>query len=268
MPWELFANDAVNHPGDVTSYQHLESVLVDPHRRMHIVSGIAVPAFVTNDDEKIYRGVCTVHLGVSMVNLEQATCQVGLAVVWNGKSAFVFAIDDSWVDLDEAGGLRLFAALGLNGEGSSLARFGFQVVAVGANATTSVAGHVRWARSVNDRTNRTGEEVRRTYVVEAVRVETVAATVEDIFAFDRLTPLGLTASPTGAIHQDGDDFVVPYTIDNLPLGVPMRLLVHPSTEFGDVVTPQISGPVPVLLTPGHLQEADVNFRIIHRIALA
>src|SRR4051794_12246240 len=150
MPWDLVA-DPIHHPGDVVSYRHIEAVLVDAHRKMHIISGIAVPAFEVNDDEQIYRGLCTVRLGVTMLNLEQATCQVGLAVVWNDESSFLFAIDDSWVDLDgETGELRLFAKLALNGEGSSLARFGFQVVAVGANPTTRVSGVVRWSRNVND----------------------------------------------------------------------------------------------------------------------
>jgi hypothetical protein len=140
MPWELFADDPVNHPGDVTSYTHFETDLLDPHRTMHIVSGIAVPALLTNQNEDIVHGVSTTHLGVTMASLKHATCQVGPAVIWNGESSFVFTSDDSWVDLDEFGTLTLHAALGLNGEGSSLARYGFQVVAVSANSTTSVSG--------------------------------------------------------------------------------------------------------------------------------
>jgi hypothetical protein len=52
MPWDLVA-DPVHHPDDVVSYRHIEAVLVDPQRKMHILSGIAVPAFEVNDDEQI-----------------------------------------------------------------------------------------------------------------------------------------------------------------------------------------------------------------------
>ena len=254
--------DRVNKD-QVKSWQYIETTLVDPNRRLHIMSGIAVPGWEINDDDKIYRELCEVYLGVTLPDFIQATCEVGLASVGNGESSFLFALDESWVAPDElTGELKLSVRLALNGEDSSLARFGFQIVALAGNRITGVSGHVRWARSVFDASAMTNGA--QLVSVTANLLERV--TPPQGFAFDKLTPLGGDALG-GDIHQDGDDFSVPYWFEHLPLGVPLRLTVNLSAAHftPDCIVGQISGPNPVLLTPTHLAESGVDFRVTRNL---
>jgi hypothetical protein len=244
----------------VTSWQHIETPLVDPSQRMHIMSGIAVPRWEVNDDDKIYRDLCIVSLGVTIPDFIQAACQVGLASVSNGESSFLFALDDSWAEPDQdTGELKLKVNLAVNGEKSSLARFGFQIVVLGGNRITGVSGHVRWLRDIFDPGTLT--DGRNLLLVNAFILETINPGIPGSFAFDKLTPIGSTIP--GEIHLDGDDFSVPYAFEHLPLGVNMRFTVTLSQAFASNCSAgQISGPNPVKLTPTHLSETGVDFRVI------
>ncbi|MDQ1638371.1 MAG: hypothetical protein QOF62_1710 [Pyrinomonadaceae bacterium] len=242
----------------VKSWQYIETTLIDPNRRLHIMSGIAIPAWEINDDSKIYRDLCEVRLGVTLPDFIQATCQVGLASVSNGESSFLFALDEAWVEPDKTSGeLILFVRLALNGEDSSLARFGFQIVALAGNRITGVSGHIRWARSLFDASQFT--DGSKLASVTANLVERI--TPPQGFEFDKLTPLGGNA-PGGDVHRDGDDFSMPYSFEHLPLGVPLRFTVNLSAgHFPFDCSPgQTSGPFTVLLTPTHVSES-VDFRV-------
>jgi hypothetical protein len=259
MPIPLFRTN----PDQVKSWQHIETTLIDPNRRLHIMSGIAVPGWEINDDDKIYRDLWEVHLGVTLPDFIQATCQVGLASVSNGESSFLFALDESWVEPDPTSGeLKLFVRLALNGEKSSLARFGFQIVALAGNRITGVSGHIRWSRSVFDASQFT--DGSQLVSVTANLLERI--TPDHGFPFDRLTPLGGTDTG-GELHRDGDEFSVPYAFEHLPLGVPLRFTWTLSAAHfpSDCIVGQISGPNPVLLTPTHLSESGVDFRVSRNV---
>jgi hypothetical protein len=227
------------------------------------MSGIAVPAWEINDDDKIYRELCEVHLGVNLPDFIQATCEVGLASVSNGESSFLFALDESWVDWNPTSGeLVLWVRLALNGEKSGLSRFGFQIVALSGTRITGVSGHIRWSRSVSDASQITdGSQLAS---VTANLIETV--TPDQGFPFVKLSPLAGNAE-VGEVHRDGDEFSVPYAFEHLPLGAPLRLTVNLSAMHftQDCVVGQISGPNPVLLTPTHVSESGVDFRVTRNV---
>jgi hypothetical protein len=264
---------SIDNGDEVFSPQDIEPVLVDPHRRMRIISGIARPEFSVNDDEHDYPEHCVVSLGVALPDFIQATCQVGLASVSNNNTGFHFGLNDCWVVADPASGeLKLHVTLGARGENTSISRFGFQVVALFGSRITGVSGRIRWSGSLFDPTprvkpNRPGGS----QIVDVSRLIKIYANVlvpappgppGSFGTSGTLTSIGFV-TPTGAIHQDGDDFWVAYAFDHLPLGVKLFITgSEVSKQFpGDIEVDQISGPSPVVLTPAHLHET-VDFRII------
>jgi len=115
MPIFLSSRNA----NEVSSFQHLQVDLIDPTRRLHIFSGIAIPTFEIDDNDNIHRIPVVVDLGMALPDLQQSTAQVGLASISNDESEFVFATDSARV---EAGGttgqLTLTVDIALMGDDS------------------------------------------------------------------------------------------------------------------------------------------------------
>jgi hypothetical protein len=262
----------VHDPLQVSSWKEIDVVLADPTRRMRIISGIAIPEIQVDDDDTPNRDECIVHTGAILPDFIQATCQVGLASITNDESSYTFAIDDAWVDVDPANGeVLLHASLVAKGDGSSLSRFGFQIVVLYGNRVTGVYGRIYWSSAVLDATphifTKAGVPFHPINVPTLVEVHaklrgpTTPGQQGDIISGTAETDIGFV-TPTGSIHHDGGDFWVAYAFDHLPLGVSIRLAAEKeSPRFGgplDFVT--ILGPNPVFLTPSHLSER-VDFRI-------
>ena len=247
--------------GQIVSWKEIDTTLIDPNRRLHIMSGIAVPEFYVNDDDKIYRDLCTIDLGVTLPGFIQATCEVGLASIGNNESSFLFALDDAWVEADPSGKLKLQVRLAANGEKSSISRFGFQIVVLAGTHISGVSGHVRWSRDLFDASTHPSAEKL---------VHVTANTIQKIihpngFTQDILVPFGGTV-PCGAITRDGNAFTTPYYFEHLPLDLPLWFTAAPSTAPGHFPsgseTRQTSGPNPVrLMAPANLAVSGVDFEV-------
>lgn len=261
----------VRNPLQVSSWKEIDVVLAEPTRRMRIISGIAIPEFQVDDPGTPNGDECIVHTGAILPDFIHATCQVGLASITNDESAYTFAIDDAWVDVAANGEVLLHASLVAKGDGSSLSRFGFQIVVLYGTPVIGVYGRIYWSSDVLDATphifTKAGVPFHPISVPTLVEVHaklwgpTTPVQQDDIFSGTAETDIGFV-TPTGSIHHDGGDFWVAYAFDHLPLGVSIRLAAeNESPRFGgplDFVT--ILGPNPVFLTPSHLSER-VDFRI-------
>ena len=146
---QLSAND----PGQVASFSYIDVELVDPSRRMHIFSGIAIPAFRIDDDGSIHTTTCEVDLGIALPDAQQAVAQVGLASIVNDDSSFLFAVDNARIEIQGATGrIILVVDLALKGDDSAIERFGFQAVVVSGVRSTGVTGRVIWSHALYDAT--------------------------------------------------------------------------------------------------------------------
>jgi hypothetical protein len=253
---KLYSNDV----NQVSSFSYLVVELVDPSRKMHILSGIAIPAFDVDDDGTTHYATCEVDLGIALPDAQQAVAQVGLGSIVNDKSSFLFAVDNARVEI--AGGtgrVLLFADLALKGSGSGLERFGFQVVVVSGVRSTGVTGRVLWDKSLFDATNAAEFQWRGLMSVNANIREEVDTGAS--FKTTKLVPIRSTGPQS--LHEEGKDFWVPYAIDSLPLDTPLMINVdHLATVFPPFSgAGQINGPNVINLHPGHLSEAGIDFRI-------
>ena len=261
----------VHNPNQVSSWKEIDVLLADPTRRMRIISGIAIPEFQVDDDDDASHDECIVHLGAILPDFIQATCQVGLASITNDESAYTFALDDAWVDLDPSNGeVLLHVNLTAKGDESSLSRFGFQVVVLYGNRVTGVYGRIYWSSDLLDASPRAFVAAgTHTAPIKVPSLVEVHAKIAGPSApgggggFGGLAEIDIGfVTPTGSIQSEGSDCWVAYACDHLPLGVSIRLAGEKeSPRFGgnlDFVT--ILGPNPVFLTPSHLSER-VDFRI-------
>jgi hypothetical protein len=256
----------VRRTDQVTSWKEMDVELVDPTRRMHIISGIACPEFYVNDDDSSYAEECVVSLNMQAPDFIQATCQVGLASVSNDDTAFRFALNDSWVEADQnSGELKLHVNIEAKGEKTSLSRFGFQVVVLYGNRIPGVYGRIYWSRDLLDpfpqATALKGTHHPPVVVPSLVQVHAkMTDTNTPVGTFHELD-LGFV-TPIGSLQAQDSDYWVEYTFEHLPLGVPVRVVGENfSPRFGIVDMIVIYGPDPVTLTPSHLSER-VDFRIV------
>jgi hypothetical protein len=256
MAIELDARD----PNRVKSFRHIVAELSDPTKRLHVMSGIAVPGWIVNDDDHVYREQCIVNLGLTLPDFEQATSQVGLASVGNDETAFLMALDDNWVEPDpRTGELHLFVDMALRGEETSIGRFGFQVVALAGSRATGVSGRVLWSRNIFDASR---VETAQVPGVLAVTANTIEQVNMGSGAFAKIVYHPLASATLLELRHEGDDFWVTYAFEHLPLGVPLHLTVGLSTAFPvGVSAGQISGPDPVQLSLTNLYIKGVDFRV-------
>ena len=254
---KLFSNRA----DQVSSFSHLETELIDPTRKMHIFSGIAIPNFDIDDDGSIHRTSCEVDLGIAIPDIQQSAAQVGLASIVNDESAFVFAVDNARIEPQhDTGQLLLVVDLAVKGDDSSVKRFGFQAVVVSGVRATGITGRITWHRSVFNAPNLSSNQIVTLAGIDANTIQHIDAPLGG-FPGERLVPIASTVPQS--LHRDGDDFWVPYAFDHLPLNTPLRVTVG---RLATVFPPganagQVHGPLTITLTPGHLSEAGVDFRI-------
>ena len=245
----------------VASFQTLEVELVDPSRKMFIFSGIAIPSFNSSEGSSNDTIDCHVDLGIALPGAQQAVAQVGLASIINDDSQFLFAVDNAIVEIQKTTGrVSLRADLAVNGDGTALNRFGFQVVVVSDVRATGVTGRVIWNKSLFDATSLNVNVLAGLFKIKANLIEAIDAPGNQ-FKATKLVSIG-SADPQ-SLHIDGDDFWTPYAFSNLPLDTPLVITVE---NLATVYAPgasagQIHGPYVVNLHPGHLLEAGVDFRI-------
>jgi hypothetical protein len=214
-----------------------------------IFSGIAIPEWRVNDDDKVYNGEFIVKLGVNVSALLKAVSHVGLASISNDETGFTFATDAGKLEMEPGTGeLQLRVQGGLRGEKTYLHRFSYQIVAHVLKVAARISGTIKVPRAVLDFTQLQPVEIAGQFIIAANRVD---VTIPDGgFQFETLVPLAF--GETGAMRSNAEDCFVDYAIDGCPFNVPLRVLVDAPTgsrlHAQQAVCSQVAGPRPVLLT--------------------
>jgi hypothetical protein len=250
-----------NNPDHVAGKRVIEAELGQANRKMMIFSGIAIPDFHINDDDRNYSEHVVLNLRKPILAVEQATVTVGLASFGNDDTLFLIACDNVNVDVDPVSQeLLLTADLVLRGEGTGLARFGYQVVAVVTTQATGISGSIRWATSVFDASRLNSGQVAQMFNITANHLEHIVP--PSGFAYDKYTPVA-TGVTTG-FSKSGQDFVVPYEIPGAPYNQALVVRVEIGNMFASSTPPlagQTAGPNPVSLTVAHPGVTGVDFRV-------
>ncbi len=250
-----------NNKDHVDNPRVIEADLGQPNRKMIIFSGIAMPAWIVNDDDHVYHEDVTVNLRRTVLAVDQATVAVGLASFGNDDTTFLIATDTARVDIDpNSQELLLKVAMALQGEHTGLMRFGYQVVATVTTQATGISGTIRWKRDLFDASRLSAGEVAQMFQIAANRVERI--TPPQGFVFDKYTPLAFGV-PKGFSH-DESDFLVPYEIPGAPYNQPLVVTVAVGALFrsnGAPFASQTSGPNPVVLTIAQPGVTNVDFRV-------
>jgi hypothetical protein len=237
----------VRDPKQVESVSFIDADLGAANRRLLVMSGIALIDFRYDSDE-LWRGQTQVRLGVFASNLEQWSAFVGLAVIGNDESPFVFAADTATVSLDKmTGELLLDINTALMGEWSYLGRISYQVVVTIVRVSPHIAGTITWAKSIFTPQALDSSLVAGALVVMANRHERI--TPPSGFAFDKLTPM--TPGHIFKLESHGENFVAFYRVDNPQMAIPLKVTVEASGPFqqaGTVLVGQVAGPMVFTLT--------------------
>jgi hypothetical protein len=254
-----------NNPDHVSNRRVIEAELGQADRKMMIFSGIAIPDFHINDDDRNYNETVVLNLRKSVLAVEQATIGIGLASLGNGESLFLIACDTARLDVDpNSQELLLKADLVLRGEGTGLMRFGYQVVTVVTTQATGISGTIRWAKSIFDASTLNSGQIAQMFRITANHVEHINE--PSGFVHDKYTPVAFGV-PAG-FSRSGQDFVVPYEIPGAPYNQPLVVLVEVGAIFRSAAPPlaaQTAGPNPVILTIAKPGVTGVDFRIVQNI---
>jgi hypothetical protein len=194
--------------------------------------------------------------------VEQATVAVGLAAFGNDETVFLIATDTAVVDIDPVSQeLLLRVSMALEGEETSINRFGYQVVAIVTTQTTGISGTIRWDRHLFDASQTPASQIAQMFQITANHVDHVVPSGG--FAFDKYTPRAYGV--TTQFASDQSDFLVSYEIPGAPYNDPLVVRVEVGTLFpANHSSPasQIAGPVHVILTINGPGVTGVDFRVL------
>jgi hypothetical protein len=250
-------------PNQVSSAAVIDFSVGNPGKRMLVLSGIAIPAADTNDEDDVGHPHVIVKLGVSVRSIESASALVGLASITNDDSNFVFAADTAKVFADsQSGELTLDINSGLCGDGTALNRIGYQVVCIASTLDSVISGEIAWTRNIRDTAQDGPATIDPFFRIEAGRMEPGPAPPGG-FASARFVPVAM--GRVVDVDSGSDGWAAKYEITNLPLGQPLVVQVTIGPGFSGSQFPiaagRSGGPDPVVLTLSALQVDGVNFRI-------
>ena len=256
----MIALDA-NNSDHVSGNRVIEAELGQPDRKMMIFSGIAIPNFNINDDDRNYLEQVVLNLRRTVLAVEQATVAIGLASFGNDDTLFLIACDTANLDVDPVSQeLLLRADLVLRGEGTGLMRFGYQIVTIVTTQATGISGTIRWEKGIFDASRLNAGQIAQMFNITANHVEHINP--PSGFAFDKYTPVA--SGVTTGFSKDRQDFIVPYEIPGAPYNQPLVVRVEIGNLFHSAFTPvagQFAGPNPVVLTIANPGVTGVDFRV-------
>lgn len=251
---------------DNNQVDHASVLRVDlgiQNRSMFIFSGIARPEWRINDDSNIYEESVVVNLRRPVMAVEQATITVGLASFGNGDTDFQFACNSTSLDIDpNSQELLLNVDLALEGDPSTLNRFGYQIVTIVTTQVTGISGVVRWDKGVFDASSLTQGEVAQLFLIAANQQVTLPPPPGGKFGSITYTPVAY--GTTSSLRTEKRDFVLPYNIPGAPYNQPLVVTVQVNPPFkasGIAAANQIAGPDPVVLTVQNPGVTGVDFRV-------
>jgi hypothetical protein len=193
----------------------------------------------------------TIHLSV-------AVSHIGLANIANEETNFVFALDQSNVELDPSGELTLHVWSSILGEETLIHRFGYQVVAHVHPVAARISGSIQVPKEILDIKGWSAAAVAGLFQITANRTERVPS---GPFVFDKLTPVAWGV--THKIRTSPKANFVDYTIDACPFNVPLTVEVklQGNLQMPSVAVGQVAGPRPAVLTTNQPDAAGVDFSV-------
>jgi hypothetical protein len=232
-----------------------------------VISGIAIPDWIVNDHD-LHRDTVQVQLGVYALNIQALTVDVALCSVANGGSAFTFAVDDATVDLSPSGEMTLTAAIAVQGSGSALSRFSYQIVALVNPASPLITGTVTWQGLWQPAGDQPADLATANQNLGIQAYQVLPTPPGSLIPITQ--PVG-GCSVTSMSISDGEVVAV-YEItsisgNEIPFGQPLLVQVSPSSAFSDAASPQMiivtptSGPEQFTLTPASPQQSGIDFLI-------
>ena len=111
----------------VPSFSRIRIPLADGTELL-IISGIAEPDWVINDDGNTYAADVYVPLEVTVTKIQQATITGGLCSIANGHTRFLFSLDSASL-LQNPELVFKLSMTALGGQ-TAISRFSFQAVAI------------------------------------------------------------------------------------------------------------------------------------------
>ena len=249
---------SVLDPKQVSSPSSFEVQIGEPAQRLMIFSGIAIPEFWTNHDEEVNTTDIVVHLNAFVSSLDRAVSHVGLASIANDETNFLFALDQSKVELDPSGELLLHVWASLLGEETLIHRFGYQVVAHVHPVAARISGTIQIPRDILDIEEFDDADVAGLFTISANRTERVPS---GPFVFDKLIPLAWGVTGSRRTSQQAN--FVDYAIDACPFNAALTVDVtlEGRLRISSVVVGQVAGPRPVVLTTSQPDATGVDFSV-------
>lgn len=241
----------------VTSTSMIQADLGN-NQNLVVISGIAVPNWIINDDGHLYFLTVQVHLGVYALNLIQSSVVVALCSIENDGSSFTFALDSASVALSpDTGELILAADTALSGKQTALSRFSYQIVATVEPVIAKVTGQIAWPASMWEPPSLDPAVIAPQLTILANQFvpggagsfgSNVAAAKGRVTSVERLR-LPTAAGKRGPFTET---YLASYEIDNMPLYEPLGVTVTPSSVFSapgySVGVAQVVGPLQFTLT--------------------
>jgi hypothetical protein len=213
-------------PVGVANPSQIEFYIGNPPRQMLVFSGVGVTEVHSEDNNVAWRDF-RVMLGASTTPNFQYTSTVGMATITCDDSDFFFFSNTSNVDQDPlTGELRLNTTLAASGDSGTLNRFSYQVMVLSDPIVGTIAGEIRWANMLGQPSDAVLNHGAPMFTVDVgVNVDQPGDLI-DSTEFQARASGYTTAIP----RNYNGTWVVPYKIDNVPLG----------TAF--VVQPRAPGP--------------------------
>jgi hypothetical protein len=221
----------VQPPVGVANPAQIEFYIGNPPRQMLIFSGVGVTDLYAEEEDPVIWREVAVKLGASTTPNFQYTSTVGLASITCDDSDFNFFANKSSVIADAmTGELELHATLAASGDPGTLNRFSYHVQVLSDPVVGSIMGTIRWA----DFYGQPSADVLDDGLPPMFEVD-AGITVDDpsspisLPKFERRVTGYSTAIPK---NYNGT-WVVPYKIDNVPLG--QLFVVQPKPPGANLV---------------------------------
>ena len=198
----------------------------NPPREMLIFAGVAIVDWESEGNLKVRREDVIIKLGAKTTARFDRTCSVSLAAIYNTDSDFLFAADDSSVEVGPDGQLELHVKIAVQGDKSVLIRFSYHVQVLSDPLVSKVSGTIRWNQQWGDPTQEAIDQIASMFRVAAGSwvVDPVAGGGFGGNHWQERASTWTTAKPILANGM----WAVSYVIENVPLG--QRLDVLPDLQ--------------------------------------
>jgi len=242
----------------VPSSPYIEFETGIPGQKGVIFAGIAIPEWHINDDGNNYSETHTVNLGYPCLAVIQYTATVGLASIYNGGSAFLFATDAATICIDsDTQELSLQVTLALRGSPSNLSRYGYQISAIVTTVPTGISGTISYPVGAFGPANPTVAELNQLLQITA---NTFQSTPGSPGGFGSGSYNHVAYGQITSVTTQGTTIVATYDIAAAAYNTELYILVEsvnpipPNTGFAQ--TAEVS---PLRLTLAAPTVSDMNF---------